>query len=136
MQSQSPSGHGAGRHGGLGGLFGDPQQSEMEEARSLLLNAPLWFVVKQDGERIVLTDSGGHVRTFNANGRKEKIDGRDVRTKWDKQRLVSEISLGGAKVTETYERLVDSTQLIVTTKMDMHGRDVSVRRVYEAEGLR
>jgi hypothetical protein len=59
-----------------------------------------------------------------------------VRTKWDKQRLVSEISLGGAKVTETYERLVDSTQLIVTTKMDMHGRDVSVRRVYEAEGLR
>jgi hypothetical protein len=82
--------------------------------------------MRQDGERIVLTDSGGRVRTLNANGRKEKIDGRDVRTKWDKQHLVSEISLGSAKVTKTYERSSDSTQLLVTTKMDMHGREMSV----------
>jgi hypothetical protein len=136
MPSQSSGGHGAGRHGGLGGLFGGPQQSEMDEARHLLLDAPSWFVVRQDGERIVLTDSGGHVRTLNADGRKEKVDGRDVRTKWDKQRLVSEISMGSAKVTTTYERSSDSTKLIVTTTMDMHGREISVRRVYEADGLR
>jgi hypothetical protein len=136
MQSQSSGGHGAARHGGLGGLFGGSQQSEMEEAGGLFLNAPQWFEVRQDGDRIALSDSGGHVRTLNANGRKEKIDGRDVRTKWDKQRLVSEISVGSVKVTETYERSTDSTQLIVTTKLDMHGREMSVRRVYEAERLR
>lgn len=63
-----------------------------------------------------------------------KVNGRDVQTKWDKQRLVSEISVGDAKVTETYERSTNAPQLIVTTRMDMRGHDVSVRRVYDAEG--
>jgi hypothetical protein len=50
--------------------------------------------------------------------------------------LVSEISLANATVTETYERVTTAPQLIVTTKMEMGGRDVSVRRVYEAESPR
>jgi hypothetical protein len=134
MQSQSPGSAGPRRHGGgLGGSSGGAQQAQMEEARSLVLDAPPWFVLTQDGERIVLTDSGGRVRTLTASGRKEKVDGRDVRTRWDNQRLISEISLGSAKVTETYERSTDAPQLIITTKMEMHGRELSVRRVYDAE---
>jgi hypothetical protein len=63
---------------------------------------------------------------------KVTVDGRDVETKWDKHRLVSKIAVGNAKVTETYERSTSAPQLIVTTKMDMRGREVSVRRVYDA----
>src|SRR5262245_42612160 len=135
MQSQAAGGRGPGRHGGPGGLFGGTQQAQMEEARGFVLDAPPSFALTQDGDRIVLTESTGRVRTLIASGRKEKIDGHDVRTKWDNRRLVSETSLGTAKVTETYERLAKAPQLIVTTKMEMHGRELSVRRVYDAEGV-
>jgi hypothetical protein len=124
---------GAGRHGGLiGGLFGGGSTAQVEEAHDLLLNAPSSFTLTQDGDRIVRTDGDGRVRTLTANGRKETVNGRAVRTKWDDNRLVSEISLGRASVIETYERLTDAPQLIVTTRMDMGGRVVSVRRVYDA----
>src|SRR5262249_25401228 len=134
---QSPSGgRGPGGHMGLGGLFGGARQSQIEEARGLVLNAAERFVFTQDGDRIVVTDGDGRVRRLTANGRKEKIDGRDVRTRWDGQRLIAETSLGSAKVTETYERPSSAPQLVVTTKMEMHGRELSVRRVYDAEALR
>lgn len=87
------------------------------------------------GNRIVLTRSDGRVRTPTANGQKEKINGRDVLTKWDGQRLVSETSVGDATVTETFELSTTTPQLIVTT-MNMHGHGVSVRRVYDAESSR
>ncbi len=120
---------------GLGGLFGGGKD-ETEQARDMFLHRPTSFVVKQDDDRIELTDSDGRVRVFTANGRKEKVNGRDVRTKWDKGFLVSEISLANATVTETYERVTTAPQLIVTTKMGMGGQDVSVRRVYDAESPR
>ena len=56
-----------------------------------------------------------------------------MRTKWDNNHLVSEISVCDGKVTETYERSANAPQLIVTTKMGMSGHQVSVRRVYDAE---
>jgi hypothetical protein len=133
MQSSQGGGHGPGRHGGvLGRLFGGGDHAQMEEARGLLLNAPASFTLRQDGDRLVLTESDGRVRTFTTNGRKMKVNGRDVQTNWGKHRLVSEISLDGPKITETYERSTNAAQLIVTTKMDMRGHDVTVCRVYDA----
>jgi hypothetical protein len=127
---QSSQGHGPGRHGGLlGGLFGG---GDMKEARNLVLDAPSSFTLTQDGDRIVRTDKDGRIRRLVANGQKDKLNRRDVRTKWDGQRLVSEISVGDAKVIDTYERSTTATQLIVTTRMTMQGHDVSVRRVYDA----
>src|SRR5918999_1021873 len=129
---QSSQGHGPGRHFGfLGRLFG---RGSIEEARRVMLDAPSSFTLRQDDDRVVLTNSDGHMRTLVANGRKEKIDGRDVVTKWEQRRLVSEVSFGDAKVTEFYERGTTGTQLIVTSRMEMRGHDVSVRRVYDAEG--
>jgi len=134
MRSQSPGGGGG--HMGPRGLFGGSQQAQMEDARAMILDARPSFVLTQDGDRIVITDSSGRIRRLTANGRKEKIDDREVRTRWDNRRLVSEISFGSANVTETYERSAGIPQLIVTTRMDMHGREVSVRRVYDAEDVR
>ena len=132
---QSSQGHGPGRHfGGLfGRLFGG---GDMREAREMVVNAPQSFTLTQTGDRIALVAGNGRSRTLTANGRKEKIDGRDVVTKWDGQRLVSETSLGDAKVTEMYERSPNAPQLILTTRMDMRGHGVSVRRVYDAAGAR
>ena len=133
---QSSQGHGPGRHG-LGGLFGRLfGGGDMQEARGLILNAPPSFTLTQDGDRIVVTGSDGRVRTLTANGRKEKVKGRDVQTTWDKQRLVSETTVGDAKVTETYERSTTAPQLIVTTRMDMRDHAVSVRRVYDSQSAR
>ncbi len=130
MQSAQGSGHGPGRHGG-------GRNAQMEEARDLVLNAPASLVLTQDGDRIVLTGSEGRLRTLTANDRTEKVNGRDVRTKWDEHHLVSETSVGDVKVTETYERSTNAPQLIVTTKVVMRrGHEVSVRRVYDAESPR
>lgn len=123
-------GHGPGRHGGGGS--GGGQAAQMNEVRDLLLDAPSWFTVTQDGERFVLTSNDGRVRRLTANGRKERINGRDVMTKWDGDRLVSEISLRNARVIEIYERGTNAPQLIVTMTMDMGGQVVSIRRVYDA----
>jgi hypothetical protein len=132
---QSAQGHGPGRHfGGLfGRLFGG---GDLQEARRMILNAPSSFTLTQNGDSIVLTGSDGRVRTLTATGRKEKNDGRDVLTKWEGQRLVSETSVGQATVTDTYERSAGSPQLIVMTRMNMRDHDVSVRRVYEVQERR
>jgi hypothetical protein len=65
------------------------------------------------------------------NGRKEKVNGRDVRAKWDDDRLIVEISLANANVIETYQRSTSTPQLIVTTTMEMGGQVVNVRRIYD-----
>jgi hypothetical protein len=122
-----PGGHGPG-HGGGGG--GGAEAKQMEEVRNLLLNAPTRFLLTQDDQKVVLTEPNGHVRTLPTNNRKVTIDGRDVRTKWKKNRLVSETTVGNAKLVETYERSPSAPQLVVTARLDMDGRRVSVRRVY------
>ena len=140
MRSVPGSGHAPPSHGFGGlfsGLFGGEHNAEMDKARELIRNAPPLLVVRQDGDRIVLTHSDGGTRTLNVNGRRDKTNGRDVQSNWDKNRLVSETALGNGKVTETYERLANAPQLIVTTTADLgRGHKVSVRRVYDARSPR
>ena len=128
-------GHGPGRHGGIFGIFGGGQadaekmHAQLEE---VLVDAPARFTLTQDDQKIVLTEADGEVRTLPTNNRKVNVDGRDVRTKWENDRLVSEITVGNARVIETYERSPNATQLIVTARVDVRGQRVSVRRVYDA----
>ncbi len=98
----------------------------------VILNPPTRFVLSQYDQKIVLTQPDGRVRTLLTNNSKVKVDGSDVRTKWENNRLVSEIMAGNARVIETYERSPSASQLIVTARMEMRGRQVSVRRVYDA----
>src|SRR5262245_49510982 len=68
MHSSQGGGRGAGGHR-MGGLFGGaPDPAQMEEARALFVDAPSWFVLTRDGDRIVLTGDDGRVRTLTANG--------------------------------------------------------------------
>jgi hypothetical protein len=126
---QSAGGHGPGRH--FGGIFGGGQAAHAQ-LDDVIVNAPTAFVLTQDDEKVLLTEPSGRVRTLPTNNRKVKIDGRDVRTKWENNRLVSEMSVGGAKVIESYERSPNAPQLVVTANVSMRGRQVSIRRIYDA----
>jgi hypothetical protein len=125
-------GGGQGGHHGGGGGAGSGGQSGMAEMRELILNPPTRFVVTQDERQVVLTEPEGRVRELPTNNRKVKIGGRDARTKWENNCLVTKTKIGDAKLVETYERSPGAPQLIVTTKIDMSGQHVSVRRVYDA----
>lgn len=85
-------GGGGGHHGGGGGPF--------EEIRNSMLNAPTRLVLTQDDQKVVLTESNGRVRTLPTNNRVAKIDGRDVRTRWENNRLVSETTISGANLVD------------------------------------
>lgn len=125
LDTMQSGGHGPGRH--FGG--GQGAHAQLDE---VIVNAPAAFLLTQDDQKVMLTESGGRVRTLPTNNRKVKIGGRDVRTKWENTRLVSETEVGGTKVIETYERSPHAPQLIVTTTVSMRGRQVSIRRVYDA----
>ena len=119
------AGHGAGRH------EIEAQRETHTQLAELILSAPARFVLTQDGDQVILTEPDGRVRTLRTNNRKMKFEGRDVKTRWDKNRVVSEITRGNAKVIETYELSPASHQLILTSTMDIRGQRVSVRRVYD-----
>jgi hypothetical protein len=123
-------GQGGGHHAGGAAPGGDQQHPE--QALNLLLNAPDRFLLTQDDQKVVITESDGHVRTLQTNNHKAKVDGHDVQARWDNNHLVTETGVGNAKVTETYERSPSAHQLIVTTTIDVSGEHVSVRRVYDA----
>lgn len=112
-----------GHHGGGGGPF--------EEIRNSMLNAPARLVLAQDDQKVVLTEPGRRVRTLPTNNRAVKIDGRDVRARWEKSCLVTETSMENGKLVETYERSPEGRQLIVVVRTEMHGQPVSVRRIYD-----
>lgn len=116
--------------GGGGGHHGGGRGQGMDDIRNLLLIAPTRLVVAHDDQKVVLTEPDGHSRTLPTNNRVVKIDGRDVRTKWENNRLVSETAIANTKLVETYARPA-GRQLIVTVGTDMHGQQVSVRRVYD-----
>jgi hypothetical protein len=119
---------------GGGGQHGGGRGHEVEETRNLIVNAPTRLVVAQDDQKVVLTEPNGHVRTLPTNNRKVKIDGRDVQTRWENSRMVSEITIENMKIVETYERSPSGRQMIVTVGMEMHGQQMSFRRVYDPVG--
>lgn len=134
-------GHGPGHGGGAGrgghgpgrrGDDGRAEERQFEEAHNLILNAPARFVLTQDDQKVVLTEPDGLVRTLPTNYRKVKVGGRDVQTRWENNRLVSETTVGNVKLVETYERSPSAPQLIVTARLDMRAHQVSVRRIYDA----
>src|SRR5215510_9011992 len=82
-------GHGPGHRGGSGGSGGGGQAAHAQLGE-MILSAPIRVVLTQDDQKVVLTEPDGRVRTLPTNNRKVKVDGRDVRTKLEKDRLVSE----------------------------------------------
>jgi hypothetical protein len=136
-------GYGGGHGGGYGGgrSEGGRGGGESPEAREQLqqqFEAQRTLLIVQRDNELNVTDNEGRVVTLKADGSKvmEERAGTTIerRTKWDGRTLVTEVKLaGGVKATQTYTKVDEGLQLVVTTKVE-GGRlpkPVEFKRVYD-----
>ena len=131
-------GGGVGR-GGPG--FGNQQaqnQEAMQRLRDALrqeLQAPDHMTIVSSATTVIITTPDGHTTRLATDGSKIKDEstGIDRKTKWDRGKLVSEVSgLGRGKITETYSVDADAKQLRV--KLEIDGpRKTTETRVYDLD---
>ena len=121
-----------GRHGGGGG-FGrggggsgmDPAEAaRIREAMRDIMTAPDHLVVTQTDSMLVFTAPDGRTTRLAPDGKKVKDDSTKIerKTKWDGDKLVTEISgIGRGKLTETYALDAEHHQLRRTLVMEGRG---------------
>jgi hypothetical protein len=120
---------------GSGGGFGDGtalagMRDQIESVRALF-DMPAALVLIQDAEVLSITHPDGQVRRVPVEPGASMVNGREVRTRWESGRLVSETLLSETMtLVETFER-AESGQLVMTAHMDLQGRPMSLRRVYD-----
>ena len=129
-------GGGVGRQG-----FGNQQpqnQEAMQRLRDALrqeLQAPDHMTIVSSATTVIITTPDGHTTRLATDGSKIKDESTGVerKTKWDRGKLVSEVSgLGRGKITETYSVDVDAKQLSV--KLEIDGpRKTTETRVYDLD---
>jgi hypothetical protein len=89
----------------------------------------------QTDSTIIITAKDGRTTRLSTDGKKVKDEstGIERKTKWDGNKLVSEVSgLGSGKVTETYSVDAELKQLRVALAID-GPRKSSLTRVYDLD---
>lgn len=140
-------GRGGGGRGGPGGPGGDPRgmREAMEARRALMdevMHLPPRFTLAQDGDKIVIIEPDGVVRTYLVNGKKEKhqLTNGTVETtsSWDKATLKMEIVVGERmKLVRTFALTDDPRRLQVTTAFEGGPKDRAMVEVFdEADAAR
>jgi hypothetical protein len=144
--SRGYGGHHGGRGGSGGGGFGgggggarsgmSPEdQQRMRAAMHDIMNPPERLTITEGSSMVIVTSGDGHVVRLSPDGKPVKDDATKIsrKTKWDGDKLVSEISgVAPRKVTETYLFDAEHKQLHVTVQVDNPSRPVTVNRVYDA----
>jgi hypothetical protein len=135
-------GGGMGGRGGMGGGMegrGAAKESSADrEEMQRVLEAPRLLLIVQHEASLSLTDEEGRVLSLKPDGTtvKEQEAGTnlDRTTKWDGRSLVSTLKLSsGARVTQTFTKIDEGLQLVVTTRIE-GGRQrtpVEFKRVYD-----
>ena len=147
-------GRGGGRRGGgMGGGFGGggfggggnnapvdrEAMARQRDAMNDILNPPDHLVIADTGSLIVLTGPDGRTMRLSPDGKKIKDEntGIERRTKWDGDKLVSEISgmLRGGKATQTFATDVEHHQLHITVEMEGGRSDQkrTITHVYDSD---
>ena len=99
------------------------------------MRAPDHLTIVQTDSTIIITSQDGRTMRLSADGKKIKDEstGIERKTKWDGNRLVSEVSgLGPGKITETYSVDPELKQLRVALAID-GPRKTSLTRVYDLD---
>lgn len=135
---------GFGRGGGRGGRprgGGDPKamRDAMEARRALMdeiLAMPPRVTIAQDGDRLTLIEPDGVVRTYVANGKKEKhqlTNGViETATSWDGPRLKMTVAAGDRmRLVRTFELKTDPRRLEVITAFERAPDDARQVTVYD-----
>jgi hypothetical protein len=146
-----PGGRGRGGGGGVGGGFGggrgglgggprgggDPEemQRRMQAMRDIMSVPDRLTITRTESMVIITTGDGRTVRLAPDNSKvKDESTGIERRSRWEGDRLISEISGAvGGKVVETYTVEAESQRLVVSVQPEGgRGRDLGVRRrVYD-----
>jgi len=132
-------GRGGFGRGGSGGGAGDAgNREEMARAAAAvreLNNPPAHLVIVQAESMIVMTGPDGSTLRLSPDNKKIKDDATKIerRTKWDGDKLVSEVTgLGSTKITETYVVTPELHQLRVSSEIDSgRGPKRTITHVYD-----
>jgi len=150
--SRHGGGGGGGRHGGYGGGYGgggrygggsgastmsNEDRQRMHDAMRAITNPPDRLTITETDSMVIITAGDGHTDRLSPNGQKIKDDstGIERKTKWDGDKLVSEISgAGSRKITQTYSADPEHKQLRVVVQVDTPGQPTKITHVYDAAG--
>jgi hypothetical protein len=102
-----------------------------------LMNPPSHLVVVQADAMILMTGPDGRTLRLSPDNKKIKDDATKIerRTKWDGDKLVSEITtLGSTKITETYSVDPELHQLRISAQIEGNGNQKrTIMHVYDAD---
>jgi hypothetical protein len=132
-------GYGGGRYGGgsSGSTMSNEDRQRMRDALREIMNPPERLTITQTDAMVIVTSADGHVDRLSPNGQKIKDEstGIERKTKWDGDKLVSEISgAGSRKITQTYSTDPEHKQLHIAVQMDTPGQPTKITYVYDAAG--
>ncbi|HEY1913019.1 MAG TPA: hypothetical protein VGG73_19000 [Vicinamibacterales bacterium] len=141
-------GGGGGRHGGGGmGRGGgnsapatDPEQAaRMRDAMRDLTTSSQHLTITKTDSLVVVTGADGRTTRLSPDGKKIKDDNTKIerKTKWDGDKLVSEINgIGKGKATQSFVVDPETHQLRIVVLMDNgSGQSHTITRVYDFDAL-
>jgi hypothetical protein len=126
--------------GGLGGRGGAVERDDMvrrQEALRDIIGAPERLTIVQTESMIIVTTGDGRTTRLAPDGSKVEDESTKVerRTRWDGDKLVSEITGAAGKITEIYSADTRHHELLVIVRVEAAGRDEAARvfhRIYAA----
>ncbi len=130
---------GGGSRGGGPGGGERPSKEQMEAGRALLaevMELPARFTLIQDGEKLIVTEPDGVVRTYLVNGKAEKhqlTNGTiETKTSWDGPSLVMRIAAGERMTVERAFTIRENPRrLEVATGFERAPKDARRLHVYD-----
>ncbi len=141
-------GGGGGRHGGgsRGGGGGnsvqamDPDQAaRMRDAMHDLTGSSQHLTITKTDSLVLITGADGRTTRLSPDGKKIKDDNTKIerKTKWDGDKLVSEINgIGKGKATQSFFVDPETHQLLITVVMDNgNGQPRTITHVYDFDAL-
>jgi hypothetical protein len=150
-QSGDPGGRRGGRGGGGGGGRGrggfgggqpgggDPEEmARAREAMRDIMSPPSHLIIADTGSMIVMTSPDGHTMRLSPDGKKIKEENTKIerKTKWDGEKLVSEISgVGQNKITQTFSVDPERRQLRVAILIENSraAQQRTITQIYDAD---
>jgi hypothetical protein len=108
----------------------------VRDAMRDLMNPPAHLTIVRTENMVILTGPDGHTTRLSTDWKKIKDDSTKIerRTKWDGDKLVSEINgLPLGKITETMSVDGERHQLRISLANDNDKRPLMVSHVYDAD---
>jgi hypothetical protein len=127
---------GFGRGSGGGGAVDPEKMARMRDAMRDIMNPPAHLRIVQSGSLVIVTGPDGRTTRLAPDGKKIKDESTGVErhSKWEGEKLVSEISgAGPGKITETYWVDPEHHQLHRAVHVENTRRPLSASHVYDAD---